>query len=101
MRDNWSAQRDYELYVRDTKGKEAPFATSGRQLRSGPIGGSGDDLTLGPGEKHITTEDLSSIYDISLPGTYTIQVCRQVYDWGNVYSNRIMVPFVLPPAEAK
>jgi|GEM_PF-4558361 hypothetical protein len=96
MRDNLFAERDYELHVRDDKGKEVAFTKWGRQIRTGPIRGSGNDVTLAPGEKYEDQEDLSHIYDISLPGNYTVEACRELYVWGNIYSNRIVIPFVLP-----
>jgi hypothetical protein len=101
MRDNWFADRDYELYVRDANGREAPLTKWGNDLRTGPVHGSGNDLTLAPGEKHTAKEDLSSVYEISMPGTYTVQACREVYGWGNIYSARITIPFVLPAVGAK
>lgn len=101
MRDNWSPELDYELHVRDSKGKEAPLTDSGRQTRTIPIHGSGGDLVLAPGEKHIEQENLADLYSISVPGTYTVEVCREVYAWGYLYSNRISVPFVQPAVEIK
>jgi hypothetical protein len=101
MRDNLFADRDYELYLRDDKGKEVPFTKWGRDLRTGPIHGSGNDFTLAPGEKYTDKENLSALYEISLPGNYTVEACREVYVWGNIYSNKIVIPFVLPPTDAK
>lgn len=102
MRDNlWSAL-DYELHVRDARGKEAPLTKWGSQIRTGPIQGSGNDVTLAPGEKYTDQQDLSRIYDISLPGDYSVQACRALYMWGNIYSNKIVIPFVfasLPAAK--
>lgn len=101
MRDNWFPARDYELHVHDASGKEAPFTKYGHQVRTGPVGGSGNDVTLAPGEKYTTQQDLSAMYEISVSGNYTVEACRELYDWGNIYSNKIVVPFVPPPADAK
>jgi hypothetical protein len=101
MRDNLFPERDYELHIRDDKGKEVAFTKWGQQIRTGPIHGSGNDFTLAPGEKHEEQEDLSAMYDVSIPGKYTVEACRQVYGWGNIYSNKIVIPFVLPSTEGK
>jgi hypothetical protein len=101
MRTDLLPERDYEMHVRDQKGKEAPFTNWGRQLRTGPIRGPGYDITLAPGEKYEDQEDISKLYEISVPGNYTVEVCRELYVWGNIYSNKTVIPFVSPPIEVK
>jgi hypothetical protein len=101
MRDNLAASLNYELHVRDASGKEAPLTEGQRQVRTGPRHGSGYDVTLAPGEKDTDQENLSNIYNISVPGRYTVEACREIHDWGNIYSNKIVVPFVTAAPEAK
>lgn len=100
MRDNWAPELNYELHARDSSGNEPPLTKFGRQLREGPVHGSGEDITLGPGEKISGRQDLSAIYEISVPGDYTVQACREIYTWGNIYSNKLTVPFI-PPVPAR
>jgi len=101
MRKNWDTSLNYELHVRDGSGKEAPLTEPEREVRTRPIHGSGDDVTLAPGERDTYQEDLSNIYNISVPGSYTVEACREIHDWGNIYSNKIVVPFITPAPEAK
>jgi len=92
-------ERDYELYVKDDRGKEAPLTERAKKLRIGPIGGSSYHVDLAPGETHKAEEDLSKVYAITVPGKYTIEACRVIEGWGNVYSNKIEVTFIAPPVE--
>jgi len=62
-----------KLHVRDGSGKEAPLTEPEREVRTRPIHGSGDDVTLAPGERDTYQEDLSNIYNISVPGSYTVE----------------------------
>jgi len=98
--DRLFAQRDYELHVRDEKGNEVALTPWGKQIRK-YLGGSQIKVLLAPGEKHTDKEDLAEIYAVSIPGTYTIEACRDTIDWGNIYSNKISLPFVVPPVEPK
>lgn len=101
MRDNLIADLDYELHARDANGKEPPLTEWGDHLRNHWRGGSGNDMTLAPGEKYSTKEDLSKIYEISVVGDYAVEACRELYDWGNIYSNKIVIPFIAPPPKLK
>lgn len=93
LRDNWQPDLDYELRLRDSQGKEAPFTESGRKLRTYPIRSSGNMIVLAPGDKVELHQDLSKIYAVSVPGDYTLEACRNVLDWGNIYSNKLVIPF--------
>jgi len=93
MMDLWAPHVNYELYLHDTQGKEAPLSDLGRKLRTNPTGGSADRLVLAPGDKFEMDEDLSKIYSVSVPGSYTVEACRQIMNWGNIYSNKLVIPF--------
>jgi len=96
LTDRLFPERDYEVHVRDSNGKEAQLTERGRQLRHGPLKGSQTTAVLAPGERYTDKEDLAKLYTISVPGTYSIEVCRDIQMWGNIYSNRITLPFVVP-----
>jgi hypothetical protein len=100
MRDNLFPQRDYELHLYDSSGKEAPLTKWGSQIRT-YIHGSGYDITLAPGEKLTDKEDLSSVYAVSVVGTYTLDACRAIHGWGNLYSNKLVLPVIEAPPAAK
>ena len=86
-------ERDYELHVLDRGGKEVPLTKWGRQIRT-IIHGSTSTEILAPGEKHMDNEDLTELYAINLPGEYTVEACRDIENWGNIYSNKINIGFV-------
>ncbi len=92
-------EQDYELYVKDVRGREASLTEKGRKRRTGPIGGSSFHVDLPPEATHHVEEDLSKTYAITVPGKYTIEACRVIEGWGNVYSNRMEVTFIAPPVE--
>lgn len=98
--DRLAPELDYELHVRDENGKEPPLAPFGKQIR--PYrGGSRMSVVLAPGERYTDKEDLSKVYAISVPGSYAVEACRDIIEWGNIYSNKITIPFVVPPQAAK
>ena len=85
--------RDYDLRLYDDKGKQAPFTKWGQMMKTGPIRGSSIRAVLAPGEKLEFDEDLSKIYSVSVPGSYTAEACRELNRWGNIYSNKLVIPF--------
>lgn len=97
MSDRLASDLNYELYVRDSSGKELPLTENGRKIRTGPIKGSQNTVVLAPGEKYTAKDDFSGMYAISVPGSYTVEACRDLIDWGNMYSNKIVIAFVTPP----
>jgi hypothetical protein len=100
MRDDLAAELNYIFLLNDSRANEPPLTASERHLRA-PMPRSGNDITLAPGEKLTDKEDLSTIYDVSVIGTYTVQACREVYGWGSIYSNKLIIPFIEPPAALK
>jgi len=99
--DRWWPARDYELHLRDSAGREVPLTDSGYRMRKGPIHGSQSRVTLPPGGKAEADQDLSKIYTVPFPGSYTLEACRDVIGWGNIYSNKLVIPFVQPPPATK
>ena len=93
LRDNWQPDLDYELRLYDSEQKEVPFTDRGKKLRTNPIHSSGNTVLLHPGDKIQLDQDLSKIYAVSVPGDYTVEACREIMGWGNIYSNKLVVPF--------
>src|SRR5579885_6140 len=90
----WFPERNYELHVKDSGGKESVLTKWGREIRTDPIHGSTNRETLVPGEKHEDKEDLTRLYEITVPGEYTVEACRVIDGWGNLYSEKIKIGFV-------
>lgn len=85
--------RDYDIRLYDAEGKQVPYTEYGRKMRTGPIQGSSKHVEIAPGEKLTFDEDLSVVYAVPLPGTYTAEACRELNKWGNIYSNKAIIPF--------
>jgi hypothetical protein len=94
--DHWWPALDYELHLRDAAGREVPLTDWGHRMRTGPIHGSQNTVSLSPGGKDEADQDLSKSYAIPLAGSYTLEACREVNGWGNIYSNKLIIPFVQP-----
>src|SRR5579859_6190793 len=83
LTDRLSTERDYELHVRDSTGKEPALTTLGKAMRSPIIGShSQSKVELAPGETYTGKEDLAGVYAITIPGTYTVEACRDLIGWG-------------------
>jgi hypothetical protein len=95
MWDRWSSDRNYELHVYDKGGKELPLTEKGSLARN-HFSGSQSKVVLAPGERYTDEQDPTGWYAISVPGDYTVEVCRNLIGWGNIYSNKIVIPFVMP-----
>ncbi len=61
--------------VRDSKGRPAPETPYGRELHAGHVGPTRNPLrgALEPGKTNRVRYPLTMIYDLSQPGTYTVQ----------------------------
>jgi hypothetical protein len=92
LTDRWWTERDYELHLRYGNGREAPLTESARKMRFGPILGSSSEVELAPGEKIGVDEDLADVYIIAEPGTYVLDACRDILGFGNLYSNKVVLP---------
>jgi hypothetical protein len=95
--DRWWPARDYELHLRDAEGREVPLTESGRKMRAPQMRTSQSRVTLPPGGMDETDQDLSGVYAVAVTGSYTLEACRDVIGWGNIYSNKLVIPFVQPP----
>jgi hypothetical protein len=87
---------DYEMDVRDASGKPVPETERLRKLKEsvqGPISGRNILVTLKPHESGQDTVELSSFFDLSSPGRYSIQVRREFPDVGKglIESNRLEI----------
>ena len=89
--DRLFVERDYEVHVLNVHGLEAPLTEWAAAIRRPPIKGSQILLALAPGDKIRKEEKLLKVYDMSEPGFYTIQVCRDLIGIGNIYSNKMQV----------
>ncbi len=75
--------------VRDAKGKEPPLTKWGRMVFGRPIPADNSVLSLNsvisyplePGKVHTTEVIVSDLYDLSTPGTYTIQIPYEEATW--------------------
>lgn len=69
--------RDSSFDVRDVHGNKAPLRNQNpRPIVTSPLdlpAGNGRGQPLGPGESVTRNEDVGAIFDMSLPGKYTIQ----------------------------
>lgn len=88
--------RDSRFDVRDVHGNKAPLRNRNpRPIVTSPMdlpAGSQRGKALGPGESVTENEDVGEIFDMSLPGKYTIQAlhfCPSDNTW--VKSNAITV----------
>jgi hypothetical protein len=93
IEDRLSAERDYELHLFDLTGKEAPLTEQARRMRFWPIHGSMTIVELAPGKTIGFDENLANIYAVSEPGDYTLEACRDIQGIGNLYSNKLVLPF--------
>jgi hypothetical protein len=91
-----SPGRDYEMDVRDASGNPVPESEQLRQFKQNTKNGqsvTGRNIlgTLKPHETAQDTIEVSSFYDLSRPGEYSIQVQRQFPEVGKGYvkSNRL------------
>ncbi|MFB3915521.1 MAG: hypothetical protein ACE14M_02250 [Terriglobales bacterium] len=72
-----NALTKYDIQVRDSQGNLAPLTLSGRELRRKMGQGGGPRITLQPGDDvRGPFAYIEKIYDLTRPGTYTIQVAR-------------------------
>jgi len=68
---------DYRVTVTDASGVEAPLTEWGKKLKLGeafPIRQTTSDIE--PGRDEQVTVEVSKVYDLSRPGTYTVRVVR-------------------------
>lgn len=70
----------YEIYVRDAQGRSAPpsvyLRTKDKRI---PINnGSRLARTLRPGDSFVDQVTVTTFYDLSLPGKYTIALAREI-----------------------
>jgi hypothetical protein len=93
MWDYLFVERNYELHVLDSNRKEAPLTSYAKTIRTYPHGSS-ILVKLASGESDRDEEDLTKLYELSAPEKYTIRVCRDLVDWGNIYSNEIQIEVV-------
>ena len=98
-----SAERDYALEVRDSRGQEAPLTERGRMLQNN----KGEIfrnivVKLRPSERKIDTIDVGSLYDLSQPGTYSLRATRRAVkissrtNWTLVESNTVTFKIETP-----
>jgi|tagenome__1003787_1003787.scaffolds.fasta_scaffold18941475_1 hypothetical protein len=71
--------RNFSYEVRDQNGKRPPLTELGRQIIENypyPMGGSITQYSFEPGEAKEESCEITSLFDLSQPGNYTIQVQR-------------------------
>jgi hypothetical protein len=91
VRDYILVEWNYWARIIDSSGREAPTTNHGTKIRPPVIFGSGTLNELAPGETRRGEEEVTTIYDLSKPGKYSLQVCRDLIDLGNIYSNKIEI----------
>lgn len=91
LRDWWLVEWNYWARVLDSSNQEVPLTDYGKKIRPPVISGSGTFVELAPGETDRAEEDVTKIYDLSSPGKYSVQVCRDLGDLGSIYSNKIEI----------
>ncbi|HYK22224.1 MAG TPA: hypothetical protein VEV42_15905 [Pyrinomonadaceae bacterium] len=101
-----SAERDYELEVRDSRGQEVQLTERGRTLRNN----KGEIfrnivVKLNPGERKTDVIDVGSLYDLSKPGDYSLRATRRAVKigsrtkWAQVESNTVTFKIETPPTD--
>lgn len=91
-----AAELSYSFEVRDEKGELVPETRYGQLFEEhhGRIRGSWISRTLKPGESIKETSLINQLYDMSLPGKYTIQVSHDMPEGsgkGKVKSNTVTI----------
>jgi hypothetical protein len=90
------AAYSYAFEVRDEKGELVPETRYGRPFKDGTarIRGSWAGWTLKPGESLKEASILNQLFDLSLPGRYTVRVSHEIpqgFGKGSVKSNTITI----------
>lgn len=86
------AERDFEVHVEDSKGREAPLTEYGKKIRTSPFNDTMMHLiSFSPGDKLAADEDVRKLYKLELPGRYSVYTCRLINKVGSVFSNKIEV----------
>ncbi len=94
-----TADQHYTVRVHDKSGKDAPETEYGRHARLHQLIGSDAATLLKPGEKLEEDTVLSTVFDLTSPGEYEVQLSRPVSDDpkdGVVKSNIIAITVVAP-----
>lgn len=91
--------RDYEFDVRNEEGQSIRLTETGDILVNNPSIFMRGHLELEPGETIEHKVQINKIYDMSVPGKYSVRVKRKVYDqkgneYSEVISNRVEVQVV-------
>jgi hypothetical protein len=74
--DTWEPY-DYELLVTDASGGEPPRTAVGQRIFRGEYGVlHSDSIDLQPGQEIEATLDISTIYQLTQPGTYSVRAMR-------------------------
>jgi hypothetical protein len=91
--------RDYEMDVRDASGKPVPESELLRQIKksaqNGFIEGRNILVVLKPHETAQDTIGVSSFYDLSIPGKYSIKVRRVFPDVGKGFVQSNCLEFTI------
>ncbi|MEO8657453.1 MAG: hypothetical protein ABI693_03245 [Bryobacteraceae bacterium] len=83
-------ERDFELRVVAPYGTEAPLTDFGKSIRTPPFRNYRNMLiTVAPGQIVRDEQELTRVYVVKEQGWYSVQACRDLIDFGNLYSNRI------------
>lgn len=86
-----SAAKEYELRVTDSLGKELPLTEYGKSVRGDAKWPSVDfrrfELVLRSGEAQDISLDISRMYIITRPDTYTVTACRLIIGLGSLVSD--------------
>ena len=86
------AERDFEVHVQDSKGKEAPLTEYGEKIRMSPYNDTMMHIiSFSPGDKIGADEDIRKVYKLEIPGTYSVYACHLIYKVGSVYSDKIEI----------
>lgn len=73
---NTTAEQHYTVIAVEKSGKEVPETEYGRHARLRQLIGSDSATLLKPGEKREEDIVLTSVFDLSSPGEYEIQISR-------------------------
>jgi len=101
-----SAEKDYVLELRDSRGQEVPLTERGRKLQNnrGEIFRN-IVFKLKPGERKVDLIDVGSLYDLSKPGTYSLRARRRAVKmgsrtkWTQVESNTVTFKIETPATD--
>lgn len=78
LSDGSEPRADYSITVRNASGMEPPKTQFGELIGAGIGGSRRAQYDLGPGKDHPITIEITALYQLTEPGTYSVRVARHI-----------------------